>query len=898
MTFTRYILLAFVVLSGVGVTAASTYYLFITEHKERAEQFSHQTIPYFGAISSNFHKSLDQIEATQAYIQSATSVSREQFSSFVSILVKDSPGIQAIEWIPRVLHSKRASIESAAQFHGYSDFKFLEKSDEGKMIKAKDRLEYYPVYYIEPFIENIKAFGFDLASNETRKKALIESRDSGEVVLTRRITLVQETGKQYGILAFQPVYRRDLPSKTTNDRKDSIKGFVLGVFRISDIVNQALMELPALEQTQIHLFDRSLPNQKQVLFESQLSGTQHNSETDDKLDTVSYRFELPDKSSQWELVFTHLHPKNFLASNDITWFTLVAGLIMTSMITVIVLVYMNRATVTAKLVEERTIELKISEEKAIQMAAEAENSQREAEIANSAKSNFLATMSHEIRTPLNGLLGMAQLLKNSPLNADQEKQAETILSSGQTLLAIINDVLDMSKIEAGGIELEVTAFSLRNLFSSVSTPFQSLADDKGIKLSVSDQTQNVDALRGDPVRLRQIIWNLLSNAIKFTHEGQVAIHFSITDAPSSTEAKDKDTAICITVSDTGVGISEDRLPYIFDAFTQEDTSTTRKFGGSGLGLSIVKKLVDLMGGTLTAKSEPGEGTCFTVVLPFDQASEQERNQLIQNKRNVSADDKRPRLRVLVAEDNAVNAIIAEAFLTQFGHRVVVAENGLEAVAAMSENDFDLILMDIHMPEMNGIDATKAIRKTDAGAHIPIIGLTAEAFAERHLQFKNAGMNDVLTKPFTENQLRDILARYGDHNGTTSAGQNEQTEELAQGSNIENNDFPIGDTDKLASFRQMFPEDKIRELLLEVHASIETRMEEIRTALQENDLTMLKAAAHSIAGMSGSMFGIRLFEQAKTIETEADDLDAVRNLVPALEKTAEETRTWWLKESNS
>lgn len=898
MSFRRYLLLFLIVSSGVVATLVSTYFLYLTSHKEHTEEFSHGTIPYFGAISSNLHKSLDQVEATQAYFQSASSVSREQFSAFVSILVKDSPGIQAMEWIPRVPHDRRYSVESAAHFHGYSEFKFLEKSEDGEMVEAQERSEYYPVYYIEPFIENLKAFGFDLGSNATRKNALIASRDSNEMVLTRRITLLQESSEQYGVLAFLPVYRRDLPNETVSERQQSIKGFVLGVFRMSDIVNQALMELPDLPDTHIQIFDNTISGQSQILYQSQNSKPDLEENSEQRIDRVSYPIDLPDKGTKWELVFSQAHPDSFMQMNSITWLTLLAGLIMTTMVSFIVLVYMNRASVTAKLVKERTKELKISEENAILMAAEAEHSQREAEIANSAKSNFLATMSHEIRTPLNGVLGMAQLLKNSPLNPDQKKKAETILSSGRTLLAILNDVLDMSKIEAGGIELELTAFSLRNLFSSVSTPFQSLADDKGIVLSVSDQTRNIDALKGDPVRLRQIIWNLLSNAIKFTQEGQVTIVFTNSKLPPSFEENIKDTAICISITDTGAGIAADRLPYIFDAFTQEDTSTTRKFGGTGLGLSIVKRLVDLMGGVITAKSKPGEGTCFTVILPFDQASAEESELLFENKRMAVPGDESTQMRILLAEDNTVNAMIAEAFLKQFGHSVVVANNGLMAVSAMSKGDFDLILMDIHMPEMNGIEATKTIRKTEAGTHVPIIGLTAEAFAERHQQFKKAGMNDVLTKPFTENQLRDILSRYGSKNTKQPTQRQEPIKNNESESGNQDDIWPIGDLDKLASFRQMLTDDKTNQLLEEVHASITTRVEEMRSALDAGDLVTFKEVAHSIVGMSGSMFAVRLFEEAKKIEAMGDDMEGARTLFPEFEQTVEETKKWWLEESAS
>lgn len=382
--------------------------------------------------------------------------------------------------------------------------------------------------------------------------------------------------------------------------------------------------------------------------------------------------------------------------------------------------------------------------------------QEKADAANLAKSNFLSTMSHEIRTPLNGVLGIAQLLTHSPLDTDQRVKVDTILSSGQTLLAIISDVLDMSRIEAGGVQLENTAFTLRRLVSAVATPFQNLSDDKNLELAVIDNVTSDLVIKGDPVRLRQILWNLLSNAIKFTESGSITLMVEEEDHGRRPAQGTAIHSLKFTVSDSGTGIAADRVESIFDAFTQEDSSITRKHGGTGLGLSIVKQLTELMNGTITIDSELGEGTTFSVSIPFHEATEKEKETL-RLQQAPSTSQKARSLKILLAEDNEVNAMIAKAFLKKFGHTVKHVENGKLAVEAAKENWADLILMDIHMPEMNGIDATKLIRETDSGKNIPIIGLTADAFTENHAQFIEAGMNGVLTKPFTEQQLIDTLA---------------------------------------------------------------------------------------------------------------------------------------------
>lgn len=387
------------------------------------------------------------------------------------------------------------------------------------------------------------------------------------------------------------------------------------------------------------------------------------------------------------------------------------------------------------------------------------NAQSQAEIASQAKSNFLSTMSHEIRTPLNGMLGVAQLLAKTNLDTDQLGKVETILSSGDTLLAIINDVLDMSKIEAGGLELEEVNFSLQNLISSITSPFQTLAEEKRLTLKSKTQLDYSLHLKGDPIRLRQILWNLISNAIKFTDEGNITLSIKEIDQAKFPSLIKSDHLLNFCIIDTGAGIAPDRLENIYNAFTQEDSSITRRYGGTGLGLAIVKRLTELMRGHIEVESEPGKGTTFNVYLPFHDAIQGERaHKRSETNRGGKATTTGP-LKVLVAEDNVVNAMIITSFMDLFGHEVRHVKNGRQAVEAAAEDWANFIFMDIHMPDMDGVEATRIIRATKIGATLPIIGLTAEAFTERHEEFLKAGMNSVLPKPFTEKQLLETIAQY-------------------------------------------------------------------------------------------------------------------------------------------
>ena len=372
----------------------------------------------------------------------------------------------------------------------------------------------------------------------------------------------------------------------------------------------------------------------------------------------------------------------------------------------------------------------------------------DAEAANVQKSQFLANMSHEIRTPLNGVLAMAQVMAIGDLTDQQRERVEVIRGSGEALLTILNDILDVSKIEAGMLELEIVEFDFDALARAAVGGFAAVAESKGVELILDVDPAATGPRLGDPARLRQIVSNLVSNAVKFTQDGTVRVQVQGIGLDGA-------DGLRLAVSDTGIGIPEEKLPLLFQKFTQLDASTTRRFGGTGLGLSICQELTAKMDGVIWAESRPGEGATFYVELPLSKAVAVDDGQ---GGQALPEDQGRP-LRILAAEDNPTNQMVLSTILDIFGAEVEIVENGRLVVEAWAKGEHDVILMDIQMPEMDGITATREIRKAEASAkriRTPIIALSANAMSHQVAEYMAAGMDGHVSKPIELGKLHAAL----------------------------------------------------------------------------------------------------------------------------------------------
>ena len=405
--------------------------------------------------------------------------------------------------------------------------------------------------------------------------------------------------------------------------------------------------------------------------------------------------------------------------------------------------------------ETRNAELHEEIAERAKLEIELRQAKDKAEEANIAKGEFLANMSHEIRTPMNAVIGLANILARENLSSRQREFVDTLQHSADLLLALLNDLLDISKIEAHSVELEDIPFQVGRLMHEISDIMSVRAREKSINLTFVDKRDEDCLYRGDPNRLRQVMLNLISNAVKFTDQGHIRVEVC---------AKNSGTLdhIQIDVEDSGIGIPLDKQSTIFEKFVQADSSINRKYGGTGLGLAITKTLVEMMGGTITVRSTPGQGAIFTIALSLAHTSAESQVQTTEATRLAGERTKRQTRTILIVEDYAPNVMVAGAFLDDFGYGYAVAQNGAEALEKIKGGEFAAVLMDVQMHTLNGLDTTRLLRKwevTEGRSRLPVIGMTAHALTGDRERCIDAGMDDYLSKPFSPSEFQDKLAQY-------------------------------------------------------------------------------------------------------------------------------------------
>lgn len=697
------------------------------------------------AITAEVEASLHTVRALQGLIQYDPGLDARAFRAFYEVVLlqaRNRGGVRLVEWLRRVPARELGAYEKTMRARlGDAGFFVWQPDTRGGRRRATGRPWFHVVEMIEPREEHGHVRGLDSGHSEQTKQALWLARRRRSLAATAGFKLAQDPPGRVSVVVYAPVCSGP---RTTLGGISCDEPAGLAAVGIS---GQALLDAAritgARPEFTVEVFDKGIRGDEEVLLAAR-RGTVDPRGAWKTVNAPPVVAEIQVADRRWRVVCSGAYPLPWSRTWP-AWLLLATCILITAAVLALIVSLQRQNVRVRQEVLKRTRQLR----QAIRLAR----------AGSEAKSQFLAKISHEIRTPLNGIIGMTQLLMDSGLNAEQRDSVQVILSAGRHLLAVVNDTLDLSKIEAGKLALQTEPFELSALLRECERIYRPAAEQKGLRLTVKAEDGLPGWVKGDVTRLRQITWNLLSNAVKFTAEGSVAL---------SVQRGGAAPRLRFEVRDTGLGIGAEDLKRLFEPYFQSK-QPGRHAEGTGLGLAISRRLVEIMGGEMGCESRPGEGSLFWFELPLPECEAPAG----QNDPQAPSGGDLVRLSVLVAEDNPVNQKVLTKLLKRLGCRVTVAADGAEAVQAAGCGGFDVIFMDCQMPQVDGYEAARRIRQMGGPLErVPIVALTAHAMDSDRKRCLEAGMSDYLTKPVSLDGLRAALERAAPGRVASAVGREE------------------------------------------------------------------------------------------------------------------------------